>query len=120
MDEERLAEIEARANAATPGPWEAGESAFDSSTGGGSCLGVFAPTKYSPRALLANEVFDEADAAFIAHARADVPDLVAEMRRLRDTLERLVHRAEHTAQTMQDHSHLWAAAKRARRVLEGE
>ncbi len=71
MDEKRLAEIEARANAATPGPWEP-----------------------EHRGVVGNDVFIvedcvtagwdayRANQAFIATARTDVPALVAEVRRL--------------------------------------
>lgn len=54
ITETELDAIEARANAATPGPWdEPGFSALD------AC-----------------------DARFVAHARTDVPRLIAEVRRL--------------------------------------
>ncbi|WP_430754636.1 hypothetical protein [Micrococcus luteus] len=62
----RLNEIEARANAATEGPWEASmdrvEHAGDS--------------EYA----VAYDVAREEDAEFIAHARTDVPALVAALR----------------------------------------
>lgn len=83
IDEARLAEIEARANAATPGPWRAGTVeaegkvwARDPTALGGPSLGercVFDANPHYPH---------NANRAFIAHARTDVPDLVAEVRRL--------------------------------------
>jgi hypothetical protein len=68
---ERLAEIEARANAATPGPWHAEHR------------GVMAEGVeiVDDCAVAGWDVYPE-NQAFIAHARADVPDLVAEVRRL--------------------------------------
>lgn len=84
MDEKRLAEIEARANAATPGPWEP-----------------------EHRGVVGNDVFIvedcvtagwdayRANQAFIATARTDVPDLVAEVRRLTAALATVT--AEHAA-----------------------
>lgn len=68
-----LEAIEARANAATSGPWHM------SNTGGDSVWGN------PPRALL---IFDapaqkRTDAEFSAAARTDVPALIAEVRRLR-------------------------------------
>lgn len=78
-----LDSIEARANAATPGPWctdsweiyqgteyEPGISEWIGET----CRGMTTPAQ------------DRADAAFIAAARTDVPALVAEIRRLRAEL----------------------------------
>ena len=76
MDEKRLAEIEARANAATPGPWEP-----------------------EHRGVVGNDVFIvedcvtagwdayRANQAFIATARTDVPDLAAQVRRLTAALD---------------------------------
>jgi hypothetical protein len=75
MTDERLAEIEARAKDATPGPWEP-----------------------EHRSVIGNDVVIVDDCAtagwdvypanqdFIAHARADVPALVTEVRRLRAEL----------------------------------
>mgnify|MGYP003502698628 CR=1 FL=1 len=59
MDEKRIAEIKARAEAASKGPWNSHWS--------------------SPRA-------NPNDTDFIAHAREDVPALVAEVRRMRKAL----------------------------------
>ena len=90
MTEQELAAIEARANAATAGPWTAqtGEVLYWSPR----------PTKAKPNAgythtLMRAEqtdyasgeffaVVDDTDATFIAHARTDVPALVAEVRKL--------------------------------------
>ena len=60
----RLNEIEARANAATEGPWEAHGSLITSLTGPGG------------------EVAEASgqDTEFIAHARTDVPDMAAALR----------------------------------------
>ncbi|MGW7283890.1 hypothetical protein ACWGH4_00065 [Streptomyces sp. NPDC054847] len=88
--EQWLAEIEARANAATAGPW-----CTDS-------WEIYQGTEYVPgismwigetcRGMTSMEQ-DRADAAFIAAARTDVPALVAEVRELllhTRTLEALV------------------------------
>lgn len=80
-----LDEIEARADAATEGPWEM----YDGNEG----------TEYAPLWCVANDAFhnppedeaaewigveiyvgDKPDAEFIAHAREDVPKLVAALR----------------------------------------
>ncbi len=82
MDEGKLAEIEARANAATPGPWIGdGEFGFVFQRG--------ASRAHCIARLDHEDVRDTsgADLAFIAAARADVPDLVAEVRRLTAALD---------------------------------
>ena len=107
LTQQQLADIEARANAATDGPW--GVYTF----GGDSLIEIAADLHetghgYSARRTIAR--FDEepldndpahrewtaeedweqvqADAAFVAAARTDVPALLAEVRRLRAELDR--------------------------------
>lgn len=71
---ERLAEIEERANAATPGPWFAEYSGEQ-----GDCV-VPADAESTREAVCLTRLYDAtADADFIAHARSDVPDLLAEV-----------------------------------------
>lgn len=72
---ERLSQIEAEADAATPGPWRRQVSACDHEDdthtaikGGGG--------------LLSDCIEREEDATFIANARQNIPDLIAEVRRL--------------------------------------
>lgn len=76
MSDDRLAEIEAREAAATPGPWHRLDFAHDAND-------VWIGPSF--RNVIAQVVPDDAsaDAAFIAHAREDVPWLLAEVRRLR-------------------------------------
>lgn len=74
MSDDELNAIEARANAATPGPWEAD--------------GADVTTRYTShsKGLVRWQVasyVDPRDLDFIVHAREDVPALVAEVRRLR-------------------------------------
>lgn len=78
VDETRLAKIEVRANAATPGPWspETLGAVLRSDGRQLACVSVCGDPP-STR---------DANAAFIAHAREDVPALVAEVRRLTDAL----------------------------------
>lgn len=75
--------IEARANAATAGPWCTDD------------WEIFQGTEYEPGISLwigetcrgtSDLEQDRADATFVAHARTDVPALVAEVRRLRAEL----------------------------------
>lgn len=79
---DRLGEIEARANAATEGPWAVrGDEDYGYEVHGqreaSSIPGVWRPTEVcSPG--------EERNAEFIAHARADVPALVAALRAVLD------------------------------------
>jgi hypothetical protein len=88
MSDERLAEIRARANAATPGPW------LDDVTSEGmlriDLRGDGRKTGYADVIDVADmEVSawqDHQNAAFIANARTDIPDMLAEIQRLRTKL----------------------------------
>ena len=85
MTPDRLAEIKARADAATAGPWKGttdegvylvnGKPIFE--TGCGCCT---------------SGTLSEADAAFIASSRTDIPDLLAEVMRLSSSLTFFVGR----------------------------
>ena len=102
MTEEQLQEIKERVAKATPGPWkwENYGAEYDFETTMPSLNGVnnkeimnfgdgeqYYPTEGTPP--------DEADAGFIAHAREDVPALIAEVERLRkenkDLLQMVLH-----------------------------
>lgn len=83
LSEERLCEIEARAKAATPGPWVWEEG-----------LGITC-AEYERNSHTSTNIVEidsgvyppwGADGPFIAHSRADIPDLIAECRRLRFAL----------------------------------
>lgn len=69
----RLDEIEARANAATEGPWNA-DGFADGDT---ISLDVYAP---GAAHAVARDIRSHSDADFIAHARTDVPALVGALR----------------------------------------
>lgn len=81
LTDERLAEIDARAEAATPGPWTTYEWGWMGADEGGA--GVCLDTEDLRAIARTIDAGTLGDAAFIAHARADVPALVAEVRRLR-------------------------------------
>lgn len=90
MGGQRLAEIEARANAATPGPWssEDGPRVLDSEGFESITVWVVRGLRTATLALIRHMAGTyaserDANAAFIAHARQDVPELVAEVKRLR-------------------------------------
>lgn len=68
---DRLDEIEARANAATEGPWFVSDDAVWVDRGEGNADGITGP--------LAPWCFGEAD--FIAHSRTDVPWLIEQVRK---------------------------------------
>ena len=79
MTEEQLLAIEARANAATPGPWQ-----FS-----GLFYQVCSVAAHPPIVLIEDYrgPNPRSDRIFIAHARTDVPALAAEVRSLRDQLQ---------------------------------
>lgn len=85
MNDERLAEIEALAEAATPGPWlQSAHDDNDYPTYDLVCDFLQQEDMY----LVAEDMRVE-DAAFIAAARQAVPELVSEVRRLRASHARL-------------------------------
>ena len=85
--------IKARAEAATPGPWRQEPDTFAGRVWVQRCAGGrwFNSKQADCEPLFAVRGGDaykqrEADAGFIAHARTDVPELVAEVERLREEL----------------------------------
>lgn len=73
MDAKQLAEIKARAEKATPGPWEYTDNGFDgciSSKDGDFLIGG-EPCE--------GRIEHDANTEFICHARTDIPALVAEI-----------------------------------------
>lgn len=81
MKPEDLDAIEARANSVIEGPWEATENCGH---GVRDLNGMYVVAPADDYDVLTRE-----EAVFIANARADVPALVAEVRRLRAVLERI-------------------------------
>lgn len=72
MSDERLTEIEACSTAATSPPWQSSPSGW---------------VDRVPHPSINRRAFETAaDAEFVAHAREDVPDLIAEVRRLKRAL----------------------------------
>ena len=74
----RLDEIEARANAASPGPWFDEERNLDEPWDLTTVYYGFHNGETPDRDLVAEAAYDNAE--FIAHARQDVPALVAALR----------------------------------------
>lgn len=93
LDEKQISEIEARANAATAGPWDwacfrdAPDDVIALTSPGGDVLLCTGDSDQSW-----GEISDE-DERFIAHARADVPALCATVRALRAENKRLIQHA---------------------------
>jgi len=79
-----LEAIEARANEATPGPWNVSEAKPDVHV---AKIAEFFVYKDWLRSSELGEA--ETDAAFIAHARKDIPDLIATVRALQSENARL-------------------------------
>jgi hypothetical protein len=80
MEEERLSQLEALADGVTPGPWSAVKE-----NGRWSVFAVVANNvleRVCKISLWTPEV-DQREAVFIAAARSAMPELIAEVRRLR-------------------------------------
>ena len=84
--------IEARVEAATPGPWTARlrDDMWEINDGSGSNFVSIVESCWLPDDCDAGQyggIPDVDDARFIAHARTDVPALVAELRVAREVVE---------------------------------
>lgn len=89
MNVKELAEIKARAEAATPGPWS--DRYVIGDEGGGPKHRVTFRLLSGLTGDITGHCRRTPDAAFIAHAREDVPALVAEVERLRAALDILAN-----------------------------
>ncbi len=85
LDNKKLAEIQARVDAASAGPWKAFIEDRDQ-TSGSSFIMVGEGQQRGEDIELSGAT--TADYDFIAHARQDVPVLIEEVRRLNALLER--------------------------------
>jgi hypothetical protein len=75
ITDDRLAEIQERSNAATPGPWRSFVEGRDHDSGSS-----FIQTSGDDIEFVGAT---EADQDFMAHARQDIPELIAEIARLK-------------------------------------
>lgn len=97
---DRLAQIEARANAATEGPWESDEYTEIDPDGFYELSRVIAPDPDDGEDYAIGVVHVgilRNDAAFIAHARTDMPDLVAALRAVLDEVAKVQRDADMVA-----------------------
>lgn len=94
MTPEQLAEIKARAAAATPGPWEYIENRFNVEDDNGDHIGSIRAIEARMWIAAVDDVHPpeeaEGNALFIAHARTDIPMLIDEIERLRAENARLI------------------------------
>ena len=113
MTEEELTAIEARATAATVGPWrhDTDGGAIGAVEAGGMALAQV--QQRVPR----DKARRDLDAAFIAAARVDVPALVAEVRRLRRAVELAYYEAYSLGAEQAEVDAEWAASS-SRKALE--
>jgi len=87
LSEEELAAIQARADAATKGPWTAYHRCSGCTGEDDECCGIGPEITGPPNRVNKGQFERGADASFIAHAREDVPALLAEVRYLRRRLK---------------------------------
>lgn len=122
MTPEELEAIKARAEAATPGPWFY-DPDNDVRTEAGSIYethGAFGRYKTDCLTSGNGSYFNHSDGEFIAHARQDVPALVAEVEKLRGEVDRLSHALGLFAvQPMGTWTHMDSLIMIARKTLDG-
>ncbi len=96
MTNKRLAEIRARCEAATEGPWYAINVVIGDS---GKRTGIYADERPSNSVAYCFRFTDDIvpDGIFIAHARQDLPDCRDEIERLRGLVENAFFEALHYA-----------------------
>jgi len=87
MTDDELTALERLANDATPGPWEVVDYCYDPRNGRARVLGV---PSHGARPILSDGAW-KTDCHFIAASRTAVPALIAEVRRLRDVLRRVLN-----------------------------
>jgi len=90
LTDTELAAIEARANAAAPGEWEASRHARNMHQIS-DVTGIIADISTWKTGMAGDDKETTANADFIAHARTDVPALVKELRELRAWAATVTH-----------------------------
>ena len=105
MTEQQLADLDALAAAATPGPWEAAHQYAE-------CWSLHGPEANGP------DMMPKGDAAFIAAARTAVPALVAEVRRLREVAMEAFEEGQYATDRYGSPLYGWGSSD-ARKALDG-
>lgn len=86
-----LLEVEARAKAATPGPWNSHTEVTYNLSGEdmlrGACEHKYAPDSYVGKGHFPVSEQADKDAKFIAHARTDIPELIRRLRIAEEALQ---------------------------------
>ena len=100
MTPEELNAIEDRVNDASPGPWHTKGAGGLYMDGTSPSAEVVIP---DPPYRLHNPYWTHGDAEFVAHARSDVPALVAEVRRLGTMLTQVQELAD-SCNVLSEHS----------------
>jgi len=120
---DQLAAIEARAQAATEGPWKASDFGHPGRDEPSSIIihkGAFNWRAIHDgeyvAAMTAWDSQEDADADFIAHARTDVPALLALVREQQATIDRVEAQAARWATLSDGHAYY---AKRIRHAIKG-
>lgn len=109
MSDERLEQIQARAAAATPGPWEAWDTG-DPPAEDEARAWIVTPGSLHLATLYAGD--PSANATFAAHAREDIPALLEEIDRLHEEVRDQRHVADMLARVVK------AAHRREDRVRD--
>lgn len=92
-----IAEMRARCEAATPGPWTDVRPGRDAETG--FSKGVIVAAVAPRQGIYADPPggsYPAADQSFIAHARTDLPRLLDELERMREALREIAHECDPT------------------------
>ncbi len=129
MNDEELAEMRARAEAATPGPWSVGDGEFVQQSG--TYMAICRVNNPVVNDWRRGKTVDggpgsnEPNKEFIAHAREDVPALLAENAALRESVQRLLRMVEVNSTHpldgwLTDFDETTAAITLARALLAGE
>lgn len=114
MTESELLEIESRANAATPGPWVREAEHFIVAEKGGTVAAFGYARDEKGKAQLGENL------TFCVNARADIPALIAEVRRLRAELDKTVLDGLNVQALVARVEELEAEAAKSRRVFVWE
>ena len=116
MSDERISEIKARVDAATEGPWEFWSNVGLQCTDHGRPIGKpLGPFHQGVKIDGANRTSTmEPDSVFIAHAREDIPYLLAEIERLSPPLAPVLE------WEIDEYEHQWFAGDWSIRLYAGE